>query len=104
MVLSELKKFVSCQCTVNFVRKISCPPVRKNRRKGLVQAFDFQCLFLSSSASLSSVFRVLRNLKLFISIMVVLFSETLQHCTFAFIGNSGFIVRAACVFRRSKVV
>ena len=101
MVLSELKKFASCQCAVNFVLKISCFPVRKNRRKGLVQAFDFQCLFLSSSASLSSVFRVLRNLKLFISI---LFSETLQHCTFAFIGNSGFIVRAACVFRRSKVV
>ena len=104
MVLSELKKFASCQCAVNFVLKISCFPVRKNRRKGLVQAFDFQCLFLSSSASLSSVFRVLRNLKLFISIMVVLFSETLQHCTFAFIGNSGFIVSAAYVFRRSEVV
>ena len=61
-------------------------------------------VWLSSSARFSSIFRVLRNLKLFISIMVVLFSETLQHCTFAFIGNSGFIVRAACVFRRSKVV
>ena len=50
--VQHLEQYDQENIEVNFVQKISCSPVRKNRRKGLVQAFDFQCLIIKFSSLL----------------------------------------------------